>query len=393
MKTLLLSLLVSGCAWTTFDDLQDKTPARAEERPDGIKGTDYGTAIVGATGSETTGGKLAILSTGPGNYSTLELDTNGKDQSLGDNETLGVHTIDTLTGNAMVLFDGTSQVALIDNSNVGTVVAVSGSADALSLDQQIPTPSVPSGAAFVNGEIVLTAPATAQVPQNIFTAKGTSVVACAAATGGSGTPLTSAGVAIAGTKAWVYTQTGELVAFDLATLETPTGPCLPTASGGPMGTVAPIGGSTISGLPAATNGGHLDLIGDFAIVTTYGMSGTGGFVTVANLTTGVVGTQMQSDGVRSVAANTFDGQIIVALGYPFRSDNGTTGTGAVDLHVLGADGTLSGAMQTITVPNADANLQFGRAVTTTNYNGKPIVVASGNNTVFSYYATQLYAKR
>lgn len=391
MKTLLVSLLVSGCAWTTFDDLQDQTPARAEERPDGLKGTDYGTALAGATApGDTSGGKVAVLSTGPGNYSTLELDANGKDMSLGDNETLGVHTIDTLTGNAMVLFDGTSQVALIDNSNVGTVVAVSGSADALSLDQQIPTPSVPSGAAFSNGEIVLTAPATATVTQNLFTAKGTAVVACVASSGAGGTPLLAAGVAIANGKAWVYTQTGTLVAYDLTTIETPTGPC---ASPTPTGSVTPT--TEVTGLPVTTGGGHVDIVGNFAIVTTYGMSsGTGGSVTVVNLTTNaVVGTSIQSDGVRSVAANTFDGQVLVALGYPFRSDNGTTATGAVDLHVLGADGTLSGAMQTITIPNADANLQFGRAVTTTNYNGKPIVVASGNNTVFSYYATQLYTKR
>lgn len=389
MKTLLFSLLVSGCAWTTFDDLQDQTPARAEERPDGLNGTDYGTALAGATApGDTSGGKIAVLSTGPGNYSTLELDANGKDMSLGDNETLGVHTIDTLTGNAMVLFDGTSQVALIDNSNVGTVVAVSGSADALSLDQQIPTPSVPSGAAFSNGELVLTAPATATVTQNLFTAKGTAVVACVASAGGA--PLLASGVAIANGKAWVYTQTGTLVAYDLTTIETPTGPC---ASPTPAGSVAPT--TEVTGLPVTTGGGHVDVVGNFAIVTTYGMSsGTGGFVTVVNLTTNaVVGTSTQSDGVRSVAANTFDGQVLVALGYPFRSDNGTTATGAVDLHVLGADGTLSGAMQTITIPNADANLQFGRAVTTTSYNGKPIVVASGSNTVFSYYATQLYTKR
>ncbi|HEY0255193.1 MAG TPA: hypothetical protein VGC41_26880 [Kofleriaceae bacterium] len=391
MKKIIFALLVSGCAWTSFDDLEDSTPSRAQEKPDGVKGTDYGTALVGVTAPSTSsGGKVSVLSTGPGNYSTLNLDANGKDQGLGDNETLGVHTIDTLTGNAMVLFDGTSQVVLIDNSNVGTVIAVAGTADALTNDLQIPTPSVPSGAAFSNGELVISAPATATVPDNLFYAKPMDrvVVACAATSAGS--PLTSAGVAIAGGKAWVYTQAGALAAFDLAMLQTPTGACLPVSSGGPMGTLAPT--SEITGLPPASAGGHVDIIGDLAIVTTYA-SGTGGFVTVVNTATGVVGMQMQSDGVHAVAANTFDGQILVALGYPFRGDSGTAATGAVDLHELGADGTLSAAMQTLSIPNADANLAFGRAVTTTSYNGKPIVVVGANNTVFSFYSTQLYTKR
>ncbi len=85
----------------------------------------------------------------------------------------------------------------------------------------------------------------------------------------------------------------------------------------------------------------------------------------------------------------------VVLGFPNRADATTVGAGAVDLHTIALDtGVLDGTpSQVLTVPNADANHLFGRSVTTTNYNGKPIVVAAASNTVYSYYATELYEKR
>jgi hypothetical protein len=386
VKTILVLALASGCSWTQFDDLSDQTPARAEEKPDGIKSSEYGIAIAGATApTETSGGKIAILSSGPGSYSTLELDAGGTAQNLGDNETLGQHTIDSLTAAATLLFDGTSQVALIDNSNVGTIVAITGSVDGLSVDQQVPTSVKPDATAFVNGEVVVTATAGAGMP-NLFSVKGTAVVSCSAVDGATSMPLTASAIAIDGTKLWVYTKAGAFFGYDLTALN----------AAATCTALAPNTATVTTG--AAANGAHVDIVASkFAVLTAYDLpSTTAGAVTVVDLSTMMmVGTPIAAQGVKSAAFDTFDGQGVVVLGYPNRNDGGTTGVGAVDLHRLDVTaGTLEPTpAQTLTIPGAGADHVFGRAVTTTKYNGKSIVVVAADNTVYSYYATQLYSKR
>jgi hypothetical protein len=387
VKTIILLALASGCSWTTFDDLSDSTPVRAQEKPDGNKSADYGTALVGATTpGDSDGGKLAVLSSGPGNYSTLELDTGGKAQSVGDSETLGQHTIDSITPAASLLFDGTNQIALIDNSNVQTIIAITGSADGLSVDTQIATPLKPDATAFVNGEIIVgvTPPVTAPGP-NVYSAKGQSVVACTLVDTAA-MPVSPAAVAIDGSKLWVYSKTGAFFGYDLVKLDNAAN-CVSLAPN-----------TTAVMVSAAANGAHIDIVaGKFAVVTAYDLTSTSaGSVSVIDLTAmAAVGGPLAAPGVRSAAFNTFDGQGIVVLGYPNRAVDGTTAVGAVDLHKLDTTmGTLSAtADATLSIPNADSNHVFGRAVTTTSYNGKPIVVAAASNTVYSFYQTSLYAKR
>jgi hypothetical protein len=385
VKTIILLALASGCSWTTFDDLSDSTPVRAQEKPDGNKSADYGTALVGATTpGDSDGGKLAVLSSGPGNYSTLELDTGGKAQSVGDSETLGQHTIDSITPAASLLFDGTNQVALIDNSNVGTVVVISGSVDGLNVDQQVPTSAHPDATAFVNGQAIVGVTSTMGMP-NVFSVKGTAVVSCGLIDNAS-MPLAAAAVAIDGTKLWAYSKTGAFFGYDLTKLDN-AADCL-----------ALVPNTTAAMAAPAMNGAHIEIVASkFAVVTAYDLTSTSaGSVSVIDLTAmAAVGTPLAAPGVRSAAFNTFDGQGIVVLGYPNRTVDGTTAVGAVDLHKLDVTaGTLSGtADATLSIPNADSNHVFGRAVTTTSYNGKPIVVAAASNTVYSFYQTSLYAKR
>jgi hypothetical protein len=384
VKTIIFALLVSGCSWTQFDDLSDQAQPRAEDKPDGVKSSDYGVAIAGATmPTDSSGGKVAILSSGPGNYSTLELDAGGTALNLGDSETLGQHTIDSLTAAATLLFDGTSQVALIDNSNVGTIVAITGSVDGLSVDQQVPTSAKPDATAFVNGQVVVTATPAAGMP-NMFSVKGTAVVQCGAVDNVA-MPLSAAAIAIDGTKLWVYTKAGAFFGYDLTALGATT-----TCTALPPNTSVVMAG-------AAANGAHVDIVASkYAVLTAYDLPSTSaGAVTVVDLTTMMVLSSLAAKGVKSAAFDTFDGQGIVVLGYPNRDDGATTAAGAVDLHrfdvMLGAlDMTPA---QSLTIPGADSNHVFGRAVTTTKYNGKPIVVVAADNTVYSYYATQLYSKR
>lgn len=385
MKTIILLALASGCAWTSFDDLSDQTPVRAQEKPDGNKSSDYGTAIVGATTpGDSQGGKIAVLSSGPGNYSTLELDPGGTAQSVGDSETLGQHTIESITPAATLLFDGTNQVALIDNSNVGTVVVITGTVDGLAVDQQIGTPAHPDATTFVNGQVVVGVTAAAGMP-NVFSVKGTSVVNCGLIDNAA-MPLSAAALAIDGTKLWVYAKSGAFLGYDLVKLDNPAD-CL--------GLVPNPGVATVG---AAANGAHIDIVaGKFAVLTAYdSASSMTGTVSVIDLTTmAAVGSPLAAPGVHSAAFNTFDGQGIVVLGYPNRTIDAITAVGAVDLHKVDvATGVLSTtADATLSIPNVDSNHVFGRAVSTTSYNGKPIVIAAGSNTVYSFYQTSLYAKR
>jgi hypothetical protein len=385
-KLLFLAAVLSACSWTQFDDLSDSTPARGTEKPDGVKSSDYGIEVTGATvPSNTSGGTIAVLSTGPGSFSTLELDPAGKDQNLGDNETLGQHTIDSLTANAQLLFDGVGSIALVDNSNVGTIIAITGNTSGLTVDTQVGTSAHPIGTAFANGELVIAVEPTAGMA-NVFSVKGTAVVNCTL-NDNAGMPLAAAAIAIDGTKLWAYAKSGAFFGYDLSALDAP-GTCTSLA---PTSAVAMAG--------AAMNGGHIDVIaGKFAIVTAFdSATTTTGQVQVVATSPAValVGTAVAAAGVRSAAYAALPDKGMVVLGYPNRADATTTGAGAVDLHTLALDtGMLSGmAAQVLTIPNADPNHLFGRSVTTTNYNGKPIVVAAASNTVYSYYATELYEKR
>lgn len=386
MKKIIFLAAVSACSWTQFDDLADTTPARAADKPDGVKSSDYGIQVAGATApSNTSGGTIAVLSTGPGNFSTLELDPGGKDQNLGDNETLGQHTIDSLTGNAQLLFDGVGSIALVDNSNVGTIIAITGNTSGLTVDTQVGTSAHPIATAFASGELVVAVEPMTGMP-NVFSVKGTAVVNCTLVDNAA-MPLAAAAIAIDGTKLWAYAKSGAFFGYDLSALDA-TGTCTSLA---PTTAVAMAG--------AAMNGGHIDVIaGKFAIVTSFdSATTTTGAVQVVATSPAValVGTPVAAAGVRSAAFASLADKGMVVLGYPNRADSSTVGAGAVDLHAIALDtGVLDGTpAQVLTIPNADTNHLFGRSVTTTSYNGKPIVVASASNTVYSYYATMLYEKR
>ncbi|HET9991689.1 MAG TPA: hypothetical protein VFQ65_24340 [Kofleriaceae bacterium] len=386
-KLVLLAAIVPACSWGQFDDLSDSTPARAEEKPDGVKASDYGIGVVGATvPSNTSGGTIAVLSAGPGNFSTLELDPGGKDQNLGDSESLLPHTIDSLSNAATLLFDGVGSIALVDNSNSGTIIAVTGNTSGLTVDTQVGTPAHPTATAFANGELVVAVDSTMTVPSNVFSVKGTAVVNCTL-NDNAGMPLVAAALAIDGTKLWAYAKSGAFFGYDLAALDMPS-TCINLA---PTSAVAMAG--------PAMNGGHIDVIpGKFAIVTAFdtNVTTTGQVQVVATSpAVAVVGTPMAAPGVHSAAFANLPDKGMVVLGYPNRADTTTTGAGAVDLHTIAVDtGVLDGLpAQTLTIPGAETNHLFGRSVATTNYNGKPIVVASASNTVYSYYATALYEKR
>lgn len=394
MKALILSALVTGCAWSSFDDLSDQTPARANEKPDGVKASDYGIAVVGATGSETTGGTIGVLSAGPGNFSTIKL--NPTSQDLGNSEALGQHTIDSLTGNATLLYDGAGKIALIDNSNSSTVIVVTGDETGLKVDTQIPTSAHPLATAYQNDKIVVATDAPAGMA-NVFTVTGGNAVVSCRLTDSVGMPLAAAAVALDGTKLWAYTKSGQFFGYTLSALDTATGCGGNDMNGNPVGTpLAPSTGIVMAG--AAPNGGHIGIIpGKFAVLVSYDIPSTmTGAVQVASIDAApmAVGTPIAAAGVHSAAVDQLSAtEGLLVLGYPNRQIGSTPSAGAVDLHTIADSGAVSAPAEVLSIPNADANHLFGRSVTTTKYNGGVIVVASASNVVYSYYQTTLYEKR
>lgn len=394
MKTLILSALLTGCAWTSFDDLADQTPARAEEKPDGVKASDYGVAVVGATGTESTGGTIGVLSAGPGNFSTIKL--NATSQDLGNSEALGQHTIDSLSANATLLYDGAGKIALIDNSNSSTVIVITGDETGLKVDTQVPTSAHPLATAYVNDKIVIATDAPAGMA-NVFTVTGGNAVVSCRLIDSTGMPLAAAAVAIDGTKLWAYTKSGQFFGYTFSALDTATSCGGNDSTGNPVG--APLAPSTaILTAGAAANGGHIGIVpGKLAVLVSYDTpSTTTGAIQVASITADptAIGAPIAAAGVRSAALDQLPSEGILALGYPNRQIGSTPSAGAVDLHTLALDsGVLSSPAQVLSIPNADSNHLFGRSVTTTKYNGGVIVVAAASNVVYSYYQTTLYEKR
>jgi hypothetical protein len=383
----------AGCSWSAFDDLSDTTPVHAQEKPDGVKASDYGFAIANGTMTgETTGGRLSVLSTGNGNYSTLNFDASGK-TSVGDSEALGIHTIDTLTNNALLVSDGAGNVAVIDNSNVGTIVAVHGVATALSVDTQVGTSQKPDAATFAGARIVIAGASQSPGFPNLFAVSGGTVLGCLANTEAAPTVVSAAAIAADDTHLWVWTKTGEFFALSLAQIDTCTVPP-PT----PV-VVAPAANTTLmAGAP--TNGGHIDIVANkYAILTAFDTpSTTAGQVSIIDLTTAkptLVGTAMSAQGVHSATFANFDGMAALVLGFPNRPVGSTANGGAIDIHLFDmTTGVLTGTpVQSFSDSQAGSNLLLGRAVTTMTYNGKPIIVASASSVIYAYYQTQIYQKR
>ena len=245
----------AACSWTRFDDLADSTPGARDgeaRRREVLRLRHRGRRRDRPVEHERRHDRRAL--DGPGSFSTLELDPAGKDQNLGDSETLGQHTIDSLTGNAQLLFDGVGSIALVDNSNVGTIIVITGNTSGLTVDTQVGTSAHPVGTAFANGELVVAVDAMAGMA-NVFSVKGTAVVNCTLNDNAS-MPLAAAALAIDGTKLWAYAKNGAFFGYDLAATR---------RAGLRACNLAPTSAVAMAG--AAMNGGHIDMIaGKYAIV-------------------------------------------------------------------------------------------------------------------------------
>jgi hypothetical protein len=380
----LVLALSAGCNWTTFDGLSDTTWVHAQETPDSDQ-SDYAVAIVNATTDSP--GELAVLSGSPANYSTLGFDASGStNETL--SQALGVHSISTLSVHPLFIGDDAGNVAIVDKGIDGPLVVIHGTAGQLTDSQLSSTDPVDAGT-FVGSTIVVTsagAMPTAGKP-NAFLV-GSTVVNCALVDG-SNMPLAAAALTSDGTTVWAYARDGHVIGYALSDL---TASCGNTQTPSTQG---PSSGKVAATTAPAANGGYIALVGSFAITVAFDSpSSMTGAVSVVDLTTlKQVGASIAVPGVQAAKVATFGTMPALALGFPNRVVGTTTNVGEVELHAVDSTmGAVAGDVgELLSIPQAGANLTFGRALAALKYNGSTILVVAADNVVYAYYETTLYS--
>jgi hypothetical protein len=388
VKALALTLVLSACSWTTFGDLSDTTWVHAQETPDSDQ-SNYAVAIVNSTTDQP--GELAVLSGTPANYSTLDFDPTGStSETL--TQPLGQHSISTLSNHPAFVGDGSGDVAIVDKGIDGPLVVIHGTASQLT-DSQLSSTDPVDAATFSGADIIVASSGMTPAggKPNAWLVQAT-VTNCALVDESGTTPMAAAALASDGTTVYAYSRTGEFLVYTRAEFEAG---CESSQTPGPITPNA----HTMTTAPAA-NGGYIGLVGSsFAIVVAYDSPSTmTGAVSVISLgaTPAQVGTSIATAGVEAAQFGTFGAGAdtpVLALGFPSRTVGTTTDVGEVELHMVDpAGGAVNGDIwETLSIPQADADLVFGRALAAMSYNGSTILVVAASNVVYAYYETMVYS--
>jgi hypothetical protein len=388
VKALAVTLALSvGCSWTTFSDLSDSTWVHAQETPDSDQ-SNYAVAIVNSTTDQA--GELAVLSGTPANYSTLDFDPTGStSETL--TQPLGQHSISTLSNHPAFVGDGSGDVAIVDKGIDGPLVVIHGAANQLT-DSQLSSTDPVDAATFSATDIIVASsgmtPAAGK--PNAWLVQAT-VTNCALVDESGTTPMAASALASDGTNVYAYSRTGEFLVYARTDFEST---CGNTQTPGPL---APIK-HAMTTAPAA-NGGYIGLVGgSFAILVAYDSPSTmTGAVSVVSLgaTPAQVGASIATAGVEAAQFGTFGdagtGMPMLALGFPSRTVGTTTDVGEVELHMVTGGAVNGDIWETLSIPQADADLVFGRGLAAMTYNGATILVVAASNVVYAYYETMLYS--
>jgi hypothetical protein len=365
----LAALSFTGCVWTEFDDLADKTWVRSTDEP-GIGSTNYALAIVGAT-SGTSGGQLGVISDDTPDYSTIEYAANGTDTVGNTDIKLGQQRIAALTDPPLFVADATGRIAIAERSTTGgNISVVTGPANAPT-GIEFPAAATPDAVAFVGADVVVAAGNT------FYTLQPTTQVPCAS----MDASLAVAAMASDAMTLWVWTKAGAFFGIPTTSL-TPCG-----------GGMLPAPGSTFmtAGLMPAP-GARVHVVGNHAILTAHPPNSRMGQVFVVDLTTLASTDMLTVEGLQSSAIGTLGTATShLIVGVPDRPVEGVV-AGEVD--VLALDATTGMLNKTPVLSLHDAQPEsgqlFGRAVTTMKFNDKEILVVAGNSEVFAYFKTALY---
>jgi hypothetical protein len=373
-----LGLGLVGCKWTDFDDLEDETWVRSSDDPD-LGATEYAIAIAGVSTS-SSGGVLAVISDDTPNYSTITYNSAGSSDVGANAIKLGTQNIGALGDSPVFASDPSGRIGLAEKSITGGNFAVLfGSPTAPAaiefMAAAIPTPA-PDAGIFVGTDFVFAA------GNAIYTVPSGGMPKTCLIVDDMAMPVQSAGIGADATDLWVWSKTGVLLRYTLASLASCSGDLPPAAGSTPF--------TTPSFMPASNARVHIQ--GTFAILAGHATTSRTGEVVVVDLTTMTqVGTTLTVEGLKSTVLADLDSGTYLAIGVPDRSLGGVV-AGEVELHEFTpATGALDEAVA-LKLHDADpeSGQLFGRTLTTMQFNGNTILVVGGNAEVFAYYRTALY---
>lgn len=367
--TLLLAVLsVSGCAWTEFDDLSDKTWVRSTDEPS-IGSRNYALAIVGVT-TTTSGGVLGVVSDDTPDYSTIEYAADGTDKIGSNDVKLGQHRIAALTDPPLFTTDGAGKIAIADRSTTGGNIAVVFGSATAPAGLEFAAPASPDAVAFVGADVVVAAGTT------FYTLQPTGQIPCASMDASFGV----AAMAADATTLWVWSKAGAFFGIPISSLTPCNGGMLPAA-----------GGVFASGLMPAT-GARVHIVGNRAILAAHPPTSRMGQVIVVDLTTLNMTDTLTIEGLQSSTVATFDTTTYLVAGVPDRPVEGVV-AGQVDAFALDTATGMLNKTSALSLHDAEpeSGQLFGRSVTTMKFNDKQILVVAANSEVFAYYKTALYS--
>jgi hypothetical protein len=372
-----LGLSATGCKWTDFDDLADTTWVRSVEDP-GLGASDFAIALAGVSVG-TSGGTLAVVSDDTPTLSTIDYKADGSAAAGPSPLKLVNQNFGAIADHPVLVTGAGGRIALVDRSLSGMSYALLSGTAALPVGRDtmsVNTPVPPVDAALLlPDEIVFAAgPTFYMVSTTTTTDRNCS------AEDENGMGVQAAAMVADGTNLWVWARSGALLRFSLADVASCTGGTLIAAE-----TLL-----TTNLMPTA--GARIDLVGAYAVLAGRSATSRTGQAFVVDTTTGdPVGSSVAFEGLHTSLVAELGGVTYLVVGVPDQLVGGVV-AGHVQLHELDAATGMLSATAALVLHDADpeSGQQFGRSLTTMQFNGNPILVVGATGEIFAYYRTALY---
>lgn len=412
MRTLAYSTLVAlafggGCKWTDFDDLEGDTWVTATDKPNGDS-TDYGVALARGARS-TSGGKIVVIGAGQAQYTEMVYSPNGDADlaptALKLNTQFGIGNLDQ---QPLLLADPTSdEVSLVVNSGGQSIAVLTGSGGLIA--HQVFGPEQPDAATYMVPPPRVDMPALATPPQVLVSAadkvygafianvnpqpscqlvdEANSAVTVHALAAARITSTTYDDVLVWGV---VGGSTAKLLIYPGSVFNgaPPIGSCTNGMQGPLAGSVAvptafvPAKGSQI----VMVDDTHFIVVGHKDVGNSDSFLGYYLLDTSGKTFTAIGAPQTLSD-LRTAAILDEAGKKYVVAGYPNAViDAAHVNGGQVQVFGLDATAGLSASpVMTLYDAQPESDQQFGRAVTTFNFNGTQVIAIAADNEIFVYF--------
>lgn len=403
-----LSVSLTACSWTQFDDLRDEAWVNATERPDNGS-TNWGLAITTSRLESATGGRLSVLGSAESIYSEIEYDATGGAKIPPTEQELGSFGVPNLDRPFLLSDPATNEVAIIVGLGTAQSRVLHG-VDGVFAPYDLFGPGTVDAATFMvapgfNGT-------GAAQPSQPLVGSGSTLFGvfynppampfrqpqCALVDGG---PVTIA--ALGATRPAAATTDDILVWSVAGTLYRLPGDAFnggdnddtgcPDAGNGMAGdaigqrdlALAPDPKVDIGFNPGP--GSQILPFGDgLALLAGRTDSGSSHLVVVDVNTMTVVGTPQTESGLAQAAVYVDGAKTAVVAGYPAATIDGVT-SGKVMVYEIDASGIKPDPFVLHDAEPEDDQF-FGRAVAAIPYNGTRVIAVGASNEVFLYFRTE-----